>query len=102
MHRIFFIMDVAELHQILLQRALYMYCSICNVLFIFRNFNLHSAVHRLRVTSVCGQREYRGSRARIAGIESQTPTVPCKTVAVTNMSNKPKACCPQGREQAAC
>ena len=95
MHSIIFSMDVAEVPQILLQ------------LFTFRNFTLHSAAYRLSVASVCCQWELSAAVKRELCVSSafnrdRTPhpkTVQCKTVAVTNTSNKPPACCPQGRGQ---
>ena len=95
-----FSVGVAELLQILQQRALYMYtlmyCSLSEI----------SLCTALRVASVCGQREECGSKTRIARQPScdrnKTPhpkTVQYKTVAVTNISNKPPGWCPQGRGQ---
>ena len=53
----YFSISVAELLWILLQRALHTYACTVPYFYSFRNVTLHSAVHCLRVTSVCGQRQ---------------------------------------------
>ena len=90
-----FSVGVAEL----LQMKCYTYCTVLSTL---RNFTLHSAVHHWRVTSVGDQEEKLGSKTG-TGWQAAQPlivrvkhpeTVQCKTVAVTDMSNKLPACCP--------
>ena len=84
-----------------------MYMYTWTALFTFWIFTLLSAVHHLRVASACGQWELsaaakRGQCGSPASDSNKTPhpkTVQCKTAAVTSMSNKLPACCPQGRGQ---
>lgn len=59
-----FIRGAAELHQILLQHAPYMYCCTCTVLFIFQKSNLHSTVHSTGRISLSDQQQQHGSRRK--------------------------------------